>query len=107
MTFPKGDNKNILDICRVLMKLRYIKSFRLCEDSHSGTLYVELMGRINNMVYIRPRKCKKSEVDQLAQKILPSRNVGSVIISTSEQGLVTHREVIKAGKSGKCLFAVY
>ncbi|MEN2498181.1 MAG: 40S ribosomal protein S22 [Marteilia pararefringens] len=107
MVFPKGDNKNIIDICKMLLKLNYIASFRLCDDSHSGKLFVQLTGRINKVVYIRARKCKTSELDGFAQKLLPSRTIGSIILTTSEKGLVTHQEAIADGKSGKCLFAVY
>ncbi|MES1905235.1 MAG: 40S ribosomal protein S22 [Paramarteilia canceri] len=107
LLFNKGNNKNIINICKTLLKLGYIKNFTYIEDGHSGKIHVQLCGRINKVVYMRPRRCRKSEVDKLAQKLLPSRNIGHLVLSTSQKGLVTHREAISESLSGKMMFAIF
>ena len=105
--FNKANDKNIMEMCRMLKHLNYIHSYVFITDDHSGKICIKLTGRINKVVFLRKELCKKHQLDRKAQNILPARNVGHVILTTSQSGLKTHREAIADGDSGKLLFAVF
>ena len=59
--------------------------------------------KLNESRAIRPRfHFQKKELEKYLRRFLPSRNLGIVIVSTDE-GILTHREAIEKGLGGVLL----
>lgn len=90
-------------ILAIMQKAGYIGQLK--ESGRS--LRVELVGKINELYAIRPRfAVQKGEFEKFEKRYLPSRDIGLLIISTS-QGVMTHREAIEKGIGGRLLAYIY
>ncbi len=70
-------------------------------------LKVVLNGSVNNCGAVRPRFFVKfSELENFENKYLPSKGVGSLIVSTSK-GVITNEEAKKKHIGGKLLAFIY
>ena len=96
-------SKLLKAILSVLERAGYIGQVR-----ESGqTLHVQLVGKINALKAVRPRfAVQKDEFEKFEKRYLPSRNIGLIVVSTS-QGIMTHREAIERGIGGRLLAYVY
>jgi small subunit ribosomal protein S8 len=85
----------------------YIGEFEFIDDGRSGKFKVQLLGRINKCGAVRPRfSVKVDEFEEWEKKILPSREVGLIVISTSK-GVLSHREADEKHIGGKLLAYIY
>ena len=100
-------SKLLGNILRVFQMNGYIGEFEFIGDGRNGKIRVQLLGRINKCGAIRPRYFVKAKDIEMWEKLyLPSRDMGVLIISTSE-GVMSHREAKKKGIGGSLLAYVY
>jgi len=100
-------SKLIKGVLKIMQKHGYIGNFEFIDDGKSGKFKIELLGRINDCKVIRPRfYIKKDEFIKWEKKFLPFVNGGLLLLTTS-QGIMDHREAKKAGIGGGLLGYVY
>ncbi|MEA2089651.1 MAG: 30S ribosomal protein S8 [Thermoproteota archaeon] len=94
-------------VLRVIQLNGYIGEFEFIDDGRAGKFRIQLLGRINKCRAIKPRfSVKTSEFEKWEKKFLPSREMGVLIVSTP-QGVLSHREARSKGVGGRLLAFVY
>jgi small subunit ribosomal protein S8 len=94
-------------VLRIMQLNGYIGEFEFIDDGRSGKFKVQLLGRINKCGAVRPRfAVKVDEFENWEKKFLPSRDVGIMVVSTS-QGVIAHREAEDKNLGGRLLAFVY
>jgi hypothetical protein len=87
--------------------LGYIGEFEIVDDHRSNKIVIELNGRINKCGVISPRfDIEFSEIEKWIVNLLPSRQFGHIIISTT-YGIMTHEEARRKKTGGKILGFFY
>ena len=103
-------SKLIASVLKVLKDEGYIADYEYIADGRWGKFRVQLMGRINDIGVIKPRMpVTYSEIAKMPEhlrKYLASRDIGLLIVSTS-QGVMSHREALKRRIGGILLAYVY
>lgn len=99
-------SKLILEVLRIFQKQGYVGEFEYIEDGRSGKFRVQLLGRINECRAIRPRHAVKARDLPKWEKLLPAYNKGVIVVSTN-QGLMTHKEALERGVGGRLIAYVY
>lgn len=98
-----SNTKTIRTVLEVIHKAGYIGDLRQAGNE----LQVALVGRINALKSIRPRfAVQKDEFEKFEGRYLPSREVGLIVVSTS-QGVMSHKEAIERGIGGRLMAFVY
>ena len=96
-------SKLVKAILAILQKTGYIGQIK----EGARTIRVELVGKINALHAIRPRfSVARDGFEKFEKRYLPSRDIGVIIVSTS-QGVMTHKEVVEKGIGGRLLAYVY
>lgn len=97
------NSKLVKAVLEVMQRAHYIS-----QAKESGRkLTVTLAGKTNSVKAIRPRfAARKDEFEKYAKRYLPSADIGIIIVSTS-QGIMTHREAAERGIGGRLLAFVY
>jgi len=94
-------------VLRVMQLNGYIGEFEFVDDGRSGKFRVQLLGRINRCGAVKPRlPVGANEFEALEKSFLPSRDVGVLIVSTP-QGVISHKEAKEKGIGGRILAFVY
>ena len=100
-------SKLLGNVLRVIQINGYLGEFEFIDDGRAGKIRVQLLGRINKCGAIRPRYyVKATEIETWEKLYLPSRDIGVLVISTS-QGVISHREAKEKGIGGSLLAYVY
>ncbi|GAB6147831.1 30S ribosomal protein S8 [Stetteria hydrogenophila] len=103
-------SKLIAAVLRVLQQEGYIGEFEYIDDGRWGKFRVQLLGRINKVGVIKPRFPVSyrdlARLPEWMRKYLASRDIGVLILSTN-QGVMTHREALKRRIGGVLLAYVY
>ena len=95
------------EMLRIMQEAGYVKDYTLIEDGRGGQFEVRLTGYINKCGAITPRfSIKASEMEDWEQMYLPSKNIGLLVISTS-QGVLNHKDARQQGIGGELLGYVY
>jgi len=103
----RPSSKVIVKFLRVMMKHGYIGEFEVVDDHRAGKIVVELNGRLNKCGVISPRfDVKLSEIDKWMERLLPSRQFGFVVLTTS-MGLMDHEEAKRKHVGGKVVGFFY
>ena len=85
----------------------YIGEFEFVDDGRSGKFKVQLLGRINKCRAIKPRLSVRADaMESWEKRFLPSRDIGVLIISTP-QGVLSHREARQRRVGGRLLAFIY
>ena len=85
----------------------YISEFEIVDDKRSGKIVVELNGRLNKCGVISPRyDLKIGDFEKFVYHILPSRQFGKVILTTTF-GIMDHEEAKRKHIGGKVLGYFY
>jgi small subunit ribosomal protein S8 len=85
----------------------YIGEFEFIDDGRSGKFKVQLLGRINKCGAIKPRfAIRVDQIEEWEKKFLPSRDVGLLVVSTSN-GVLAHKEAQERRIGGRLLAFVY
>jgi len=100
-------SKVVIKFLQVMMKHGYIGEFELVDDRRAGKIVVNLIGRINKCGVISPRfDLSLSDVEKWTSKLLPSRQFGHIVLTTS-YGILDHHEAIQKHTGGKILGYFY
>ncbi|CAE1151755.1 RP-S15Ae [Acanthosepion pharaonis] len=76
----------------VMMKHGYIDEFEMVDDHRNGKIVVNLNGRLNKCGVISPRfDIRLSELEKWTNNLLPSRQFGFLVLTTSG-GILDHEE---------------
>jgi len=99
----RPSSKVIIRFLTVMMKHGYIGEFEIVDDHRSGKIVVNLTGRINKCGVISPRfDVGIRDLEKLTASLLPSRQFGYVIMTTSS-GIMDHEEARRKHLGGKVL----
>ena len=94
-------------VLRVIQLNRYIGELEFVDDGRFGKFRVQLLGRVNKCGAIKPRiPVSFKEVENWEKRFLPSKDIGVLVVSTS-QGVLSHREVKEKKIGGRLLAFVY
>jgi small subunit ribosomal protein S8 len=94
-------------VLRVMQLNGYIGEFEFVDDGRAGKFKVQLLGRINKCGAVKPRfSVKSDEFERWEKRLLPSRDIGVLVISTSH-GVFSHQEVKKKAIGGRLLAFIY
>jgi len=94
-------------VLKVMQKHGYIGEFEYVDDGRAGKFRVQLLGRINKCGAIKPRfPVRRDEFEEWEKRYLPARDVGILIVSTSE-GVMSHHEAKRRGIGGRLVAYVY
>jgi len=100
-------SKVIVKFLQTMMKHGYIGEFEIVDDHRGGKVVVELNGRINKCGVISPRfDITLDSIEQWASDILPSRQFGYLVLTTS-YGIMDHEEAKRKHTGGKILGFFY
>jgi small subunit ribosomal protein S8 len=94
-------------VLRIMQLNGYIGEFEFIDDGRQGKFKVQLLGRINKCGSVKPRFAVQSdEYENWEKKFLPSRDVGIMVVSTS-QGVIGHKVAEEKNIGGRLLAFVY
>jgi len=94
-------------VLRIMQLNGYIGEFEFIDDGRQGKFKVQLLGRINKCGAIKPRyPVKADEFEKWEKQFLPARDIGILIVSTS-QGVMSHRDAKQKRIGGRLLAYVY
>ncbi len=100
-------SKFAVEILKLLKREGYIEDFQIIEDGRGNKIRIILNGYINDCKAIKPRfPVNKRNIAEYVKQFLPSRDIGILIISTPE-GVMTHKECIEKGIGGVLVAYVY
>jgi len=96
--------KKILDIMK---ENSFIRAYKEVEDSKGNYIKINLLGMINKTGSIRPNYfVKVKDYEKYEKRYLPAKDFGILIVSTT-QGIMTHKEAKKRNLGGKLLAYCY
>ncbi len=100
-------SKLLGNVLRVIQMNGYVGEFEFIDDGRAGKFRVQLLGRINKCGAVRPRFPVNSDViEKWEMTFLPSRDIGVLVVSTS-QGVMSHKEAVQKNIGGRLLAFVY
>ena len=93
----------LIEVLKIMKQKEAIKKYKINAQKKSADIS---LGEFTECRAIKPRfTADKSQIEQYRRRFLPSRNMGTVIISTNK-GLLTHEEASQEGIGG-CLIAYF
>lgn len=103
----KNNSKLIRGVLKIMRDEDYIASFEEIPHSSGNQLKIDLSGNINKTNIIRPQhQIKLLEYEKFEKRYLPAKDFGIIIISTN-QGLLTHRQAKEKRLGGKLIAFCY
>lgn len=103
----RPSSKIIIKFLKIMQKNKYIGKFTYIDDNRSGKIVINLLGRINKCRAISPRyDIKIKDSKKWVNNILPSRQFGTIVLSTS-YGILDHKEAFRKKTGGKILGFFY
>jgi len=103
----RPSSKVIVKFLTVMQKHGYIGEFEEVDDHRSGKIVIQLTGRINKTGVISPRyNIKLNELEKWVVKLLPSRQFGFIVLTTSA-GIMDHEEARRKHVAGKIIGFFY
>ena len=105
--FIRPSSKMVIANLTILQDNGYIGEFSVKEDNTGNVIEINLLSNINKCGVIKPRYAVKNDnFDKFEKRFLPSRNLGLLLISTP-QGLMTHKDAKKKGIGGRLIAFCY
>ena len=103
----KPVSKLIKGVLKIMNEHKYIGSFKEVDDGKGGFIVVNLLGNINKCGAIKPRfPCKVEDFNKFEKRYLLAKDFGILIISTPE-GLMAHRDAEKKNMGGRLIAYCY
>jgi small subunit ribosomal protein S15Ae len=103
----RPSSKVLVKFLSIMQKQKYIGDFEIVDDHRGGKIVVNLIGRINKCGVISPRfDAAVHQIDQWANQLLPSRQFG-VVVYTTTYGIMTGKEARAKNTGGKLLGFFY
>lgn len=100
-------SKIIADVLGIMKKYGYIKGYTKIKEGRKESFNVKLSGKINLCGVIKPRySIKKGDFEKYERRYLPSRDMGIMIISTTE-GMLDHNKSKEKKIGGKLIAYCY
>lgn len=100
-------SKVVVKFLQVMQRRGYIGEFEIVDDHRGGKIIIELTGRLNKCGVISPRfDVKISDIERWTDNLLPSRQFGFVVLTTSA-GIMDHEEARRKHTGGKILGYFY
>jgi small subunit ribosomal protein S8 len=94
-------------VLRTMQNSKYIGEFETIDDGVSGKIRIQLLGRINRCGVISPRfAVKYREFGRWERQYLPAVGIGVLIVSTP-QGVMSHKEAQDKEIGGRLIGYVY
>mmetsp|Transcript_68635 Transcript_68635/g.163766 ORF Transcript_68635/g.163766 Transcript_68635/m.163766 type:complete len:131 (-) Transcript_68635:609-1001(-) len=103
----RPSSKLTLNFLKVMQKHGYIDDFLRIDDHRSGKILVNLLGRLNKCRAVSPRyDLKIDQFEKWIANLLPSRQFGVIVLTTSH-GILDHHQALKKKTGGKILGFFY
>ncbi|MCJ1440224.1 MAG: 40S ribosomal protein S22 [Stictis urceolatum] len=103
----RPSSRVIVKFLQVMQKQGYIGEFEEVDDHRSGKIVIQLIGRLNKTGVISPRyNVRISDFEQWVVKLLPSRQFGYIVLTTSA-GIMDHETARRKHVAGKILGFFY
>ncbi|KAF1742926.1 hypothetical protein MXB_1122 [Myxobolus squamalis] len=103
----RPSSKVIVRFLEVMMDKGYIECFEVIDDHRANKIIVNLNGKITKCGVISPRlDVSVFRMDKTVSYLLPSRQFGFVILTTSS-GIMDHEQARKKNTGGKLLGYFY
>lgn len=100
-------SKFLENVLGLLKKEGYIKQYKTIEKKPVKQIVVYLGGRINKCKAVKPRyPAKKQDYEKFEKSYLISRDVGTLIVSTT-QGVMSHKDAKEKGLGGRIVGYIY
>jgi small subunit ribosomal protein S8 len=97
----------LIEILKIFQREGYLGEFEVIRDARGGMIRAKLINQINECGVIKPRfVVKHKEFDKWEKRFLPGRDFGILIVSTP-QGVMTHKEAKEKSIGGRLLAYVY
>jgi small subunit ribosomal protein S8 len=94
-------------VLRLIQQKGYIGEIEFIDDGRQGKFRVQLFGRINECKAVSPRYSTNiKKLERYEKRFLPSRNMGSLILSTSN-GVIDHIKAYEDNIGGVILAYVF
>ena len=96
-----------MEVLKTLKNEGYIGEFEHIDDKRGGKFTIQLLAKITKCGVISPRfKVKKDEYGVWEQQYLPSYDRGMLLVTTN-QGVMSHKEAITKSIGGFLIGYVY
>lgn len=93
----------LIEVLKIMKQKGAIKRYKINAKDKSIEV---ILGEVYECKSIKPRfTCNFSQIEKYRRRYLPSRNLGTMILSTNK-GLMTHEEA-EQEKIGGCLIAYF
>jgi len=100
-------SKMIGHVLRVMQQNGYVGEFEFIDDGRSGKFKVQILGRINKCGVTKPRySVGVRNFEFWEKRYLPSRDIG-ILIVTTPQGVLSHKDAREKNTGGSLLAYVY
>jgi small subunit ribosomal protein S8 len=97
----------IAEVLRIFREHQYIEEFTFVPNGRGGQYDVKLARRINSCGVIKPRlSVPYDRLERFEARFLPAQDFGILVLSTN-QGVVSHREAREKKIGGRLLAYVY
>lgn len=98
----KAHSKLLLSLLAIAKLKGYVEEYKVDKTTLTITL-----GKLNSCRAIKPRfMVHVDEIDRYIEQYLPSRYIGTIILSTT-QGLMTHQTAIEKNLGGSLIAYLY
>lgn len=98
----KRHSKLLISVLAIAKLKGYIKNYKV-----DGTVLKVELGNIHGLRAIKPRfAVEVDEIEKYIKRYLPAKNLGIIIISTS-QGLMTHQTALEKNIGGSLIAYLY
>ena len=96
-----------VEVLKTLEREEYIGSFEHVDDRRGGKFKITLLAKINKCGASSPRfKVRNDEFGKWEQQYLPAYDRGMLLVTTN-QGVMSHREALQKGIGGFLIGYVY
>jgi small subunit ribosomal protein S8 len=100
-------SKLIAEVLRIFREHQFIEEFTFVSNGRGGQYDVKLSRRINSCGVIKPRiSVPHDRLERYEARFLPAQDFGILVLS-SNQGVVSHREAREKKIGGRLLAYVY
>ncbi|MCS7142601.1 MAG: 30S ribosomal protein S8 [Aigarchaeota archaeon] len=105
--FVYSYSKLVVNVLKTLQRFGYIGTFEHIDDGRGGKVIIQLLGRINKAAPINPRfSVSYTDYEDWEKLYLPSRDIGILVVTTNN-GVMSHREAKEKRLGGKLLGYVW
>ncbi|MDD3159695.1 MAG: 30S ribosomal protein S8 [Candidatus ainarchaeum sp.] len=103
----KPASKFLGEILKIAKQNEYIEDYKMDDNNGIISYKINLNGKINTCKGIKPRfAVKTTDFEKYEKRYLPARDVGIIIVSTS-QGVMTQIDAKKKGLGGRLVAFIY